>query len=37
MKYATAALPLLFALSALAQQPRWQNEIEDDKGRAAKG
>ena len=37
MRYATVVLPLLFALSALAQQPRWQNEIEDDKGRAAQG
>jgi hypothetical protein len=37
MRYATAVLPLLFALAAFAQQPRWQNEIEDDKGRAARG
>ena len=37
MRYATAVLPLLFAVAAFAQQPRWQNEIEDDKGRAARG
>lgn len=37
MRYATAVLPLLLALAAFAQQPRWQNEINDDKGRAARG
>ena len=37
IRYATVALPLLFTLTALAQQPRWQKEIEDDKSRATRG
>ncbi len=37
MRYAITVLFLLFALAAFAQQPRWQNEIQDDKDRAARG
>jgi hypothetical protein len=37
MRYVTAVSALLFALAAFAQPLRWQNEIENDKGRAARG
>ena len=37
MRYTTAFLLVLFAISAGAQQPRWQREIEDDRVRAAHG